>query len=116
MSLNYNGLVKDVSNIMVKDYKNYLDNFEPDDDYDTPDTPRDFADDGYLSEAIERVLISKRAFWCVIEEHCTNPDDVMFGYAPRCDGDTPYDIFYNQCLNEFVTRVKRLNRKPSGNY
>lgn len=113
MSLDYNGLVKDVSNIMVGDYKKYLDDLGPDDT--DVDTPYDFADDGYLSEAIERVLISKRAFWCVIEEHCTNPDDVMFGYTPRCDGDTPYDIFYNKCLDEFITRVKRLNRKPSGN-
>lgn len=64
MSLDYNGLVKDVSNIMVGDYKKYLDDLDPDD----------------------------------------------------TDVDTPYDIFYNQCLNEFVTRVKRLNRKPSGNY
>lgn len=64
MSLDYNGLVKDVSNIMVGDYKKYLDDLDPDD----------------------------------------------------TDVDTPYDIFYNQCLNEFVTRAKRLNRKPSGNY
>lgn len=39
----------------------------------------------------------------------------MFGYTPRCDGDTPYDIFYDKCLDEFITRVKRLNCKPSGN-
>ena len=54
MSLDYNGLVKDVSNIMVGDYKKYLDDLDPDD----------------------------------------------------TDVNTPYDIFYNQCLNEFVIRAK----------
>ena len=103
MSFEYQDLVRDVADRTVSDYREYMDNLEPDEN---AQAPYDFATDTALYDEIDSVLIPTHAIWQVIMEHCENPYKVLSGEAPDFGGESAYVLFYDDCLNEFLEQEK----------
>lgn len=103
MSFEYTDLVRDVADRTADDYQDYLDNLEPDED---AKDPWEFASEDSLHDNIDNVLIPTHAIWQVIMEHCANPNEVMFGSEPDFDGESAYELFYDDCMNEFAEQMR----------
>lgn len=103
MSFYYNDLVRDVADRALDDYQDYLDNLEP---YDEQLSAEDYFDqENSINHAIDNVLIPTAAIWCVIQEHCANPIEVLNGEAPDYDGEDALIRFYDDCYQVALDEV-----------
>ena len=58
-----------------------------------------------VDEAVRELIVSKEDKWTLIQESCTDTDELCYEGNPRFRFDTPYSEFYTFCLHQLIERL-----------
>lgn len=58
-----------------------------------------------VDEAMRELIASRGDKWTIIQEACSDTNELYYEGDFRCYYGTPYNKFYNVCLNDLMDRL-----------